>query len=103
MLINIKSVRRGAASMRCSRREKDLWSLAKYTRSGESRPGPRLSLGNGAPACENGLMQANPLLRASPLPYQLPQFDHLENQHYREAFAQGMSAQLREVAVITGQ
>jgi peptidyl-dipeptidase Dcp len=48
-------------------------------------------------------MQANPLLQASTLPYQLPQFDHLENQHYREAFAQGMSAQLREVAAITGQ
>src|SRR3984885_4690635 len=48
-------------------------------------------------------MQANPLLQASTLPYQLPRFDHLENQHYREAFAQGMSAQLREVAAITGQ
>jgi peptidyl-dipeptidase Dcp len=48
-------------------------------------------------------MPANPLLQASTLPYQLPQFDHLENQHYREAFAQGMSAQLREVAAITGQ
>jgi peptidyl-dipeptidase Dcp len=48
-------------------------------------------------------MQANPLLQASTLPYQLPQFDHLESQHYREAFAQGMSAQLREVAAITGQ
>jgi len=46
-------------------------------------------------------MQANPLLQASTLPYQLPRFDHLENQHYREAFAQGMSAQLREVAAIT--
>ena len=48
-------------------------------------------------------MQANPLLHASTLPYQLPHFDHLENQHYREAFAQGMGAQLREVAAITGQ
>jgi peptidyl-dipeptidase Dcp len=48
-------------------------------------------------------MQANPLLQASTLPYQLPRFDRLENQHYREAFAQGMSAQLREVAAITGQ
>ena len=48
-------------------------------------------------------MQANPLLQASTLPYQLPPFDHLENQHYREAFAQGMSAQLGEVAVITAQ
>jgi peptidyl-dipeptidase Dcp len=48
-------------------------------------------------------MPANPLLQASTLPYQLPPFDQLENQHYREAFTQGMSAQLREIAAITGQ
>ena len=48
-------------------------------------------------------MQANPLLQASTLPYHLPHFDQLENPHYREAFAQGMRAQLREVAAITGQ
>jgi len=48
-------------------------------------------------------MHANPLLQASALPYQLPRFDHLDNQHYREAFAQGMSAQLREIAAITAQ
>ncbi|HEY1900494.1 MAG TPA: M3 family metallopeptidase [Steroidobacteraceae bacterium] len=48
-------------------------------------------------------MQANPLLQPSTLPYQLPPFDRLDNQHYQEAFTQGMRAQLREVAVITGQ
>ncbi len=46
-------------------------------------------------------MHANPLLQASTLPYQLPPFDRVHNQHYREAFASGMAAQLREVRVIT--
>jgi peptidyl-dipeptidase Dcp len=46
-------------------------------------------------------MHANPLLEASALPYQLPPFDRVDNQHYREAFAQGMTAQLREVRAIT--
>ncbi len=48
-------------------------------------------------------MHANPLLRTSTLPYQLPPFDQVDNGHYREAFAQGMAAQLHEVAVITAQ
>ena len=48
-------------------------------------------------------MHANPLLQASTLPYQLPPFDQVDDQHYREAFTQGMAAQLREVAAITGQ
>jgi len=45
-------------------------------------------------------MHANPLLQASTLPYQLPPFDRVDDQHYREAFIQGMAAQLREVAAI---
>jgi peptidyl-dipeptidase Dcp len=48
-------------------------------------------------------MQANPLLQASTLPYQLPPFDLVDNQHHREAFAAGMAAQLREIAAITAQ
>ena len=48
-------------------------------------------------------MHANPLLQASTLPYQLPPFDRVDNAHYREAFAQGMVVQLREVAAITAQ
>jgi peptidyl-dipeptidase Dcp len=48
-------------------------------------------------------MHANPLLQASTLPYQLPPFDRVDDQHYREAFTEGMAVQLREVAAITGQ
>ncbi len=48
-------------------------------------------------------MHANPLLQASTLPYQLPPFDRVDNQHYREAFVAGMTAQLREVRAITGR
>jgi peptidyl-dipeptidase Dcp len=63
-----------------------------------------MSLGRRAGACKIGAnMQTNPLLRTSSLPYQLPPFDQLDDRHYREAFAQGMSAQLREVAAITSE
>ena len=48
-------------------------------------------------------MQTNPLLETSPLPYQLPPFDRVANEHFDAAFAEGMNAQLREVAAITGQ
>src|ERR1700761_7330907 len=48
-------------------------------------------------------MQANPLLQPSTLPYQLPPFDHLQNQHFSEAFTRGMQEQLEQVATITGQ
>src|SRR3984885_8139599 len=48
-------------------------------------------------------MHANPLLQARTLPYQLPPFDRVDDQHYREGFTQGMGAQLHEVAAITGQ
>jgi len=45
-------------------------------------------------------MTANPLLTESTLPYQLPPFDQIKDEHYAPAFAQGMAEQLREVDVI---
>ncbi len=44
----------------------------------------------------------NPLLTASTLPYQLPPFDRIRIEHYREAFTQGMRRHREEVALIAG-
>lgn len=43
----------------------------------------------------------NPLLAASTLPYQLPNFAELLDEHYGPAIEQGMDEQLREVQAIT--
>lgn len=44
----------------------------------------------------------NPLLTASTLPYQLPPFDRILTEHYREAFTQGMRQHREEVSRIAG-
>lgn len=43
---------------------------------------------------------ANPLLRASSLPFGLPPFDQLKDEHFKPALEQGMAEQLREVDAI---
>jgi peptidyl-dipeptidase Dcp len=42
----------------------------------------------------------NPLLVAGDLPYELPRFDQISDDHYLPAFRRGMEEQLREVAAI---
>jgi peptidyl-dipeptidase Dcp len=44
---------------------------------------------------------ANPFLTPSPLPYQLPPFAEIRDEHYRPAFERGFEEQLAEVAAIT--
>ena len=45
---------------------------------------------------------ANPLLSESPLPFQLPPFDRIQEGHYRPAFERGMTTQLAEIdAIVT--
>ncbi|GAA4578398.1 M3 family metallopeptidase [Planotetraspora phitsanulokensis] len=43
---------------------------------------------------------ANPFLSASPLPYRLPPFQEIKEEHYAPAFEQGMAEHLAEVAAI---
>ncbi|MGH1523060.1 M3 family metallopeptidase [Leifsonia sp. L25] len=43
---------------------------------------------------------ANPFLSPSPLPYQLPPFADIRDEHYRPAFEQGFAEQLAEVEAI---
>ncbi|GAA1958047.1 M3 family metallopeptidase [Kitasatospora viridis] len=47
-------------------------------------------------------MTDNPLLTPSPLPFQLPPFGTLTEQHYRPALDRGMAEQLAEIEAITG-
>ncbi|MFZ4895662.1 M3 family metallopeptidase [Plantibacter sp. Mn2098] len=46
---------------------------------------------------------ANPFLSPSPLPYQLPPFGEITDDHYRPAFEEGFREQLAEVTAITAQ
>ncbi|MFE9575025.1 M3 family metallopeptidase [Nocardia sp. NPDC006044] len=46
-------------------------------------------------------MTSNPFFERSPLPYQLPPFAEIDEQHYVPAFERGMAEQLAEVAAIT--
>ncbi len=45
-------------------------------------------------------MKGNPLLKESALPYRLPPFAEVKDEHYVPAFAQGMAEELKEVDVI---
>ncbi len=47
-------------------------------------------------------MTENPFLAPSPLPYQLPPFAEIREEHYRPALDQGMAEQLAQIAAITG-
>ncbi|MFC6576494.1 M3 family metallopeptidase [Planomonospora parontospora] len=45
---------------------------------------------------------SNPFFTASPLPYRLPPFAEIREEHYLPAFERGMAEQLQEVAAIAG-
>ena len=45
-------------------------------------------------------MPKNPLLTESTLPFRLPPFDQIKDEHYGPAFEQGMAEQLKEAAAI---
>ena len=44
---------------------------------------------------------SNPLLPESTLPYHLPPFAQIKNEHFAPAFAQGMAEELQEIAALT--
>jgi peptidyl-dipeptidase Dcp len=46
---------------------------------------------------------SNPFFTPSPLPYQLPPFEQIRDEHYRPAFERGFNEQLDEVRAITAQ
>ena len=65
--------------------------------------GLALAIGAGSlGAAEQEVMTDNPFFAASPLPYQLPPFDRVDDAHYRPAFERGMAEQIAEIAAIAG-
>ncbi|AMO49366.1 Peptidyl-dipeptidase Dcp [Enterobacter sp. FY-07] len=51
---------------------------------------------------ERNMSVTNPFFAASPLPYQAPQFDMIQQEHYRPAFDQGLQQKRSEIAAIAG-
>lgn len=51
---------------------------------------------------ERNMSVTNPFFAASPLPYQAPQFDMIQQEHYRPAFDQGLQQKRGEIAAIAG-
>ena len=49
------------------------------------------------------MVEQNPFYTPSPLPYGLPPFADITNDHYRPAFDRGFAEQLAEIALITGE
>ena len=49
------------------------------------------------------MVEQNPFFTPSPLPYGLPPFADITNDHYRPAFDHGFAEQLAEIARITGE
>jgi peptidyl-dipeptidase Dcp len=47
-----------------------------------------------------GAQPANPLLTESTLPYHLPPFEQIKDEHFEPAFAQGMAEELKEIDAI---
>lgn len=52
------------------------------------------------PPAKSGSSADNPLLTESTLPYQVPPFDKIKNEHYTPAFTQGLAEHLKEVVAI---
>ncbi len=53
-----------------------------------------------APLALQAQSDANPLLTKSPLPYQLPPFEQIKDEHFAPAFELGMAEELKEVEAI---
>ncbi len=53
-----------------------------------------------APLALRAQSDANPLLTKSPLPYQLPPFEQIKDEHFAPAFELGMAEELKEVEAI---
>jgi peptidyl-dipeptidase Dcp len=53
-----------------------------------------------APLSLGAQSDANPLLTKSPLPYQLPPFEQIKDEHFAPAFELGMAEELKEVEAI---
>ena len=72
--------------------------------AGAAATGLALAIGIGGAlnAAQQEEMADNPFFAESPLPYQLPPFDRVDDAHYRPAFERGMADQIAEIEAIAG-
>ena len=61
-----------------------------------------IAVGNAPYAAAQEEMADNPFFAESPLPYQLPPFDRIDDAHYAPAFERGMADQIAEIEAIAG-
>ena len=61
-----------------------------------------IGIGGALDAAAQEEMADNPFFAESPLPYQLPPFDRVDDEHYGPAFERGMADQIAEIEAITG-
>src|SRR5688572_21466081 len=65
-----------------------------------SLAGPFAAAGDAAAPSQEQPVSANPFFAPSTLPYQLPPFDQIKDEHYAPALEKGMAEQRAEVAAI---
>ena len=72
--------------------------------AGAAATGLALAIGIGGAlnAAQQEEMADNPFFAESPLPYQLPPFDLVDDAHYRPAFERGMADQIAEIEAVAG-
>ncbi len=72
--------------------------------AGATAAGLALAVGIGGAlnAAQQEEMADNPFFTESPLPYQLPPFDRVDDAHYGPAFERGMAEQIAEIEAIAG-
>ena len=72
--------------------------------AGAAATGLALAIGIGGAlnAAQQEEMADNPFFAESPLPYQLPPFDRVDDAHYRPAFERGMADQIAEIEAVAG-
>ncbi len=72
--------------------------------AGATAAGLALAIGIGGAlnAAQQEEMADNPFFAESPLPYQLPPFDRVDDAHYQPAFERGMADQIAEIETIAG-
>ena len=61
-----------------------------------------IAIGNAPNAAAQEEMADNPFFTESPLPYQHPPFDRIDDAHYAPAFERGMADQIAEIEAIAG-
>ena len=74
------------------------WTTTAPANVPAAAPKPAVVITPSVPA----MVASNPLLTPSTLPYQLPPFEQIKDEHFAPAFEQGMAEELKEIDAIAG-